>query len=177
MNWNILAGNKAINGDDIINQLFPNIPMLIAHIFATIILLLVLWRWVYKPFRTLLHNRHLNIKSKLDDAGVKQALANQDRSHALEMLNSAKVEATVIVNDAKTKAYDERKEILDQAHVEAMRITNQSKHDIAKQRKAVEKEIKAEIETVSLELAKVILNSEIDAKKHQKFIDDFIDKV
>ncbi|MCL6428863.1 ATP synthase subunit b, sodium ion specific [Spiroplasma sp. JKS002669] len=176
MNWNILAG-KAINGDDIINQLFPNIPMLIAHVFATLILLLVLWRWVYKPFRTLLHNRHLNIKGKLDDAAVKQALANQDRSHALEMLNSAKVEADVIVNDAKTKAYDERKEILDQAHVEAMRITNQSKHDIAKQKKAAEKEIKAEIEAVSLELAKVILNSEIDAKKHQKFIDDFIDKI
>lgn len=175
MNWVLF--DEAIKGEDIINQLFPNIPILIAHIFSTIILLLVLWRWVYRPFRQLLHNRHLDIKTKLDDAASKQALANQDRGNALEMLNSAKVEADGIINDAKTKAYDERKEILDQAHEEAMRITNQSKHDITKQRKAAEKEIRAEIETISLELAKVILASEIDSKKHQKFIDDFIDKI
>ncbi|MDQ7982939.1 MAG: F0F1 ATP synthase subunit B [Spiroplasma sp.] len=175
MNWSLFS--EAINGDDIVNQLFPNIPVLIAHVISTIILLIVLWRWVYNPFRRLLHNRHLEIKNKLDDAAIKQALANQDRGNALQMLNNAKVEADGIVNDAKTKAYDERKEIIDQAHEEAMRITNQSKHDIAKQKKAAEKEIKAEIEQISLELAKVILASEINPTKHQKFIDDFIDKI
>lgn len=168
---------EAINGDDIINQLFPNIPVLIAHVISTIILLLVLWRWVYNPFRRLLNSRHLEIKSKLDDAASKQALANQDRGSAIQLLNSAKLEADSIVQDAKTKAYDERKDIIDRANEEAMRITNQSKHDIVRQKKAAEKQIKEEIEAISLEVAKKILEQEITAKKHQKIIDDFIDKI
>lgn len=168
---------SVINGDEIIDQLFPNIPILIAHVVSTIILLLVLWRWVYNPFRRALNARHIEIKSKLDDAASKQALANQDRGEANERLNSAKIEADSIVSDAKNKAYDERKEIIDKAHEEAMRITNQSKHDILKQRKEAQKQIKSEIEAISLEVAKKILTQEINQKKHQKIIDDFIDKI
>lgn len=173
--FTILA--DVIDGDEIINQLFPNIPILIAHVIATIVLLLVLWRWVYNPFRRLLNSRHLEIKNKLDDAASKQALANQDRGAAIQMINSAKTEADNIVNDAKTKAYDERKEIIDKANEEASRITNQSKHDIVRQRKEAEKQIKQEIETISLEVAKKILAQEITAKKHQKLIDDFINEI
>lgn len=166
-----------INGDDIINQLFPNIPVLIAHVISTIVLLLVLWRWVYNPFRKLLNSRHLEIKSKLDDAASKQALANQDHKEAIARLNSAKSEADGIVSSAKTKAYDERKEIIDKATEEAMRITNQSKHDIVKQRKEAREQIREEIEMISLEVAKKILEEEITSKKHQKLIDEFIDEL
>ncbi|WP_375317635.1 hypothetical protein [Spiroplasma endosymbiont of Virgichneumon dumeticola] len=76
MNFNF---NAIVSGDDIVNQLFPNLPVFIAHIFASVILLLVLWRWVYAPFRKALHGRHLAIKDKLDDASSKQSLANQER--------------------------------------------------------------------------------------------------
>ncbi|MBE4704228.1 F0F1 ATP synthase subunit B [Spiroplasma platyhelix] len=167
---------EAIDGDEIINQLFPNIPVLIAHIISTIVLLLVLWRWVYNPFRKMLNARHLEIRSKLDDAASKQSLANQDRSEAIARLNSAKTSADDILSAAKNKAYDERKEIIDKANEEAMRITNQSKHDIVRQRREAEKQIKQEIESISLQVAKKILKEEISAKKHQKLIDDFIDE-
>lgn len=165
-----------IDGDQIINQLFPNIPILIAHVISTIVLLLVLWRWVYNPFRTALNARHLEIKSKLDDAASKQALANQDRGNAIQLLNTAKSEADSIIIGAKNKAYDERKAIIDQANEEAMRITNQSKRDLVRQKKAAEKQIREEIEAISLEVAKKILQEEITGKKHQRLIDDFIDE-
>lgn len=175
MNLNLIFA--IINGDEIIDQLFPNIPVLIAHIISTIVLLLVLWRWVYNPFRRSLNARHLAIKSKLDDAASKQALANKDRGEAVQRLNDAKIQVDIIINDAKTKAYDERKEIIDKAHEEAMRITNQSKYDILKQKKEAEKQIKQEIELISLEVAKKILAKEISQKKHQEIIDEFIDKI
>ncbi|MGL5268694.1 MAG: F0F1 ATP synthase subunit B [Spiroplasma sp.] len=173
----IQAEKEWVDGNEIINQLFPNIPVLIAHIISTIVLLLVLWRWVYNPFRRLLNARHLEIKNKLDAAASKQSLANQDRSEAMKILNSAKSTADSIINDAKNKAYDERKEILNQAHDEAMRITNQSKYDILKQKKKAEQQIKEEIEVISLQVAEKILAQEINQKKHQKIIDDFIDKI
>jgi len=33
---------STVSGDNVVNQLFPNIPTLIAHVFATVILILVL---------------------------------------------------------------------------------------------------------------------------------------
>lgn len=169
--------NAVIDGNEIVNQLFPNIPVLIAHVFATIVLLMVLWRWVYAPFRKLLHARHLAIKAKLDEAADKQALANQDRGTAFQILNNAKVEADSIVNSAVSKAHDERKAIIDKAFEEAMRITNQSKRDVMQQKKEAEKQIKQEIETISLELTKKILTSEINKNKHQELIDEFINEI
>lgn len=166
-----------VDGKEIINQLFPNIPVLIAHIISTIILLLVLWRWVYNPFRRLLNARHLAIKSKLDTAASKEALANQSRSEAMKILNSAKSTADGLINEAKNKAYNERKEILDQAHNEAMRIANQSKYEILQQKKEAEQQIKQEIGVISLQVAEKILDQEINQKKHQKIIEEFIDKI
>lgn len=165
-----------IDGDEIINQLFPNIPILIAHVISTIVLLLVLWRWVYNPFRKMLNARHQEIKSKIDEASSKQALANQDRSEAIARLNSAKEAADDIIISARSKAYDDRKEIIDKANEEAMRITNQSKRDLIRQRHEAEKQIRQEIEDISLEVAKKILAEEISSKKHQKLIDEFIDE-
>lgn len=174
MNFNI---STIVSGDDIVSQLFPNIPVFIAHVFATVILLMVLWKWVYAPFRKALHARHLAIKEKLDDAASKQSLANQARGEANQILQAAKIEAQEIVINAQNDGYNKRKAIIDKAQDESMRITNQSKHDLVRARKEVEAKINQEIKAVALEAVKKIIGNEINAKKHEQLIDDFIKNI
>lgn len=171
MNFNF---NDIVSGDDIVNQLFPNLPVFIAHIFASVILLLVLWRWVYAPFRKALHARHLAIKDKLDDAASKQSLANQDRGEASQILKTAKIEAQEIVANAQNDGYNKRKEIIDKAQEESMRITNQSQLDLIRARKEVQAQINEQIKQLALEAAEKIIETEINVKKHEQLIDDFI---
>lgn len=171
MNFNF---NDLVSGDDIVNQLFPNLPVFIAHIFATLILLMVLWRWVYAPFRKALHSRHLVIKEKLDDAACKQSLANQDRGEASQILKAAKIEAQEIIANAQNDGYNKRKQIIDKAQEESMRITNQSNRDLVHARKEAEAKINEEIKVVALEAAKKIIGAEINDKKHEQLITDFI---
>lgn len=171
MNFNF---NDLVSGDDIVNQLFPNLPVFIAHIFATVILLMVLWKWVYAPFRKALHARHLVIREKLDDAASKQSLANQDRGEASQILKAAKIEAQEIIANAQNDGYNKRKQIIDKAQEESMRITNQSNRDLIRARKELEAKINVEIKVVALEIAKEIIGAEINAKKHKQLIDDFI---
>ncbi|WP_425381195.1 F0F1 ATP synthase subunit B [Spiroplasma endosymbiont of Polydrusus pterygomalis] len=171
MNFNF---NDLVSGDDIVNQLFPNLPVFIAHIFATVILLMVLWRWVYAPFRKTLHARHLVIREKLDDAASKQSLANQDRGEASQILKAAKIEAQEIIANAQNDGYNKRKQIIDKAQEESMRITNQSNRDLIRARKELEAKINEEIKVVALEVTKEIIGAEINAKKHEQLIDDFI---
>lgn len=171
MNFNF---NDLVSGDDIVNQLFPNISVFIAHIFATVILLMVLWRWVYAPFRKALHARHLAIKEKLDNAASKQSLANQDRGEASQILKAAKIEAQEIITSAQNDGYHKRKQIIDKAQEESMRITNQSKRDLIRARKEAEAKINEEIKVIALAAAKKIIEVEINAKKHEQLIDDFI---
>lgn len=172
MNFNF--NDDIVSGDDIVNQLFPNLPVFIAHIFASVILLIVLWRWVYAPFRKALHGRHLAIKDKLDDAASKQSLANQERGQASQILKASKIEAQEIVVNAQNDGYNKRKEIIDKAQEEGMRITNQSKHDLILARKEAQAQINEQIKQVALEAAKKIIGLEINAKKHEQLIDDFI---
>lgn len=172
-----LYSSSPVSPDEIVNQLFPNIPIFIAHVIATIVLLLVLWRWVYAPFRRLLSARHKAIKDKLDDAAQKQSLANQDRGSAEQMLINAKTEVDNLLSEAKVKAYDERKEIIDQANIEATRILHQSKTDLIKQRKEAQNQIKELVESLSLEMAQKILDSEIDKTKHEDLINQAIEEI
>jgi len=129
---------------------------------------------VYAPFRKALHARHSAIKEKLDDAASKQSLANQDRGVANQLLTTAKLQAQEIIINAQNDGYNKRKEIIDKARNESMRITNQSKYDLVRMKKEVEAQINEEIKTVALAVAKKIIATEINAKKHEKLIDDFI---
>ena len=173
----MILTTEPISKESIIHQLYPNFPIFIAHIIATIILLLVARKWLYRPFCDLLHKRHLAIKAKLDNATIHEALANKDRGLAMKMLNEAKIKSQTIINEAQTKAFEVHREIIEKTQNEVRMINSEAKLAVIREKKIMEQKIKNEIQTVAFEVVKKILATEIDNKKHQKLIDDFINQI
>lgn len=166
-----------VQQEQIINQLFPNIWVFIAHIIATLILLVILRIWVYKPFKDLMKKRADNIKSLIEDSLSKQAEATKHETEANILLKNAKVQFQQIVDDAKLVALNQRQEIISEAMMEAKLINEQTQKDMLKERIKEEENIREEIIKIAFNVAQNILTKEIDRKENEFLIDEFIEEL
>ena len=159
---------------EVVAQLFPNLPNFIAHVLATIIILVLLTKWVYKPFRNSVDNRRAKINELLDEAVDKQTKANKDRHEAALLLNDAKSQSSLILKNARADADVQRLKILDEATKQATTLQTQAKNSILKERLDAQSEIKQTIIDVAFQAAQEILKEDINSKKNQALIEDFL---
>ncbi|WP_174407387.1 F0F1 ATP synthase subunit B [Mycoplasma yeatsii] len=159
---------------DIVASLFPNLPNFIAHVLATIVLVIVLSKLVYKPFRQAIDKHREKINEVLTDAIEKQSQANIQVQKANSLLENAKTESLSIIKSAKIDAEAQKNQIIDNATTQARNIQNQAKNSIAQERLKAEDEIKNTIVNLAFGAAEKILNQEIDKEKNKQLVDEFI---
>ncbi|ATZ16828.1 F0F1 ATP synthase subunit B [Williamsoniiplasma luminosum] len=159
---------------DVIGLLFPNIPNLIAHILASIVIILVLSKLMYKPFRKAVDARRAKINELLNEVVDKQIQANKDRKEAATILNEAKSESLVIVKNARLDANSQKADILESATIEATNLQNHAKSSIIQEREKAQDQIKKSIIETAMLAASKILEENIDEEKNKQIIDDFI---
>ncbi|MCL8211727.1 ATP synthase subunit b, sodium ion specific [Mesoplasma sp. JKS002658] len=171
----LLEGTAGV--PEVVAQLFPNLPNFIAHVLATIIILVLLTKWVYKPFRNSVDNRRAKINELLDEAVDKQTKANKDRHQAASLLNDAKSQSSLILKNARADADVQRLKILDEATKQATTLQSQAKNSILKERLDAQSEIKQTIIDVAFQAAQEILKEDINSKKNQALIEDFLEQL
>lgn len=167
----------AINSEELINQLFPNLWIFIAHIIATIVLLIVLSRLVYKPFKKAMRERRMKIRESLDDAALKQAQANSNNKQAKELINNVKMEADKILSKGRAESEVMKREIIEQAHFQVNELNKRNKVEMEKEKEKYEDDIRKTIVSIAFSAASQILKEEIDQEKHDKLIENFIDNL
>lgn len=159
---------------DIVNNLFPNLPMFIAHVLATIVIVIFLSRLVYKPFKKMIVERRKKINELLDDASGKQAIANKDKKDAEKLINIAKVESKEIVIKAKGEADILKMEIIENARKEAANIQNHAKKTIEFEKNEANEEIRKQIIDLAFEAANKIMDVNVSNDVNKKLIDEFL---
>ena len=162
---------------EVVSMLFPNLPNFIAHVLATIIIILVLWKLVYKPFRTSINNRREKINELLNSAIEKQAEANADRKEAELILNEARSESKAIVKSARVDAEAQKSQILDDAYKQASNMQLNAKSSIEREKVKAKDEMKDAIVEVAFQAAEKVLQSEISKEKDKKIVDQFIEEL
>jgi F-type H+-transporting ATPase subunit b len=167
-----------INGvPDVVKDLFPNLPNFIAHVISTIIILLVLAKLVYKPFRKTVENRRTKINELLDDAAYKQTLANKDRHDAKKILNDAKKESQDILQSARLEADRSKTSIISSARDEASNIQAHAKNAINQERKEAQDQIKQQVISLAFTAAEKVLEQNVSGPQNEKLIKEFIENI
>ncbi|WP_374696628.1 F0F1 ATP synthase subunit B [Spiroplasma endosymbiont of Polydrusus formosus] len=166
--------SKPIEPSQIINQLFPNLWIFIAHIIATIILLILLSKWVYNPFRKAMCARRNKIRELIQDAAEKQAKATIDQKEASKLLTKAKVEANNIIASARTEVETKRHQVLETAKAEVMQLNEQAHKEIQKEKEQYYDDIRKSIINVAFNAAEQLLEKEISKEKNEKLVEEFI---
>ena len=154
-----LLGTLGINAGSFIAQLVD---------FAIVVL--VMWRFVYRPLVKMMDERTKEITDGLENAKRAEQALSSAKEEQEQMLQMARAEAHQIVDKARADAEAVRKEKLAQEKQEIEKIATEAKQSLRAEREAAFNALKGDIgQLVALAAEKVAVHT--DTKGHRELIE------
>lgn len=134
----------------------------------------ILWKFAWGPLMKALEEREQRIARKIADAEK----ANQDALAKLAdyeaKIVKAKDEAAEIIAEGKRNVEKVRDEIVKQAQEESGRTLERAKREIVMAKEAAVHELREQMVVLTAELAAKVIQREVKADDHRRFIGDTI---
>ena len=143
----------------------------------TLITFLIIKKFLFKPVKKMLAAREEEVKAIYSNAEKAQSEAEQMRSEYTERLSKAKAEAAEIVGSATRRATVRSKEILRESSQQAAAMMKKAENTIEQERKKAMNELKDEVASLSVMIASKVVERDVKEADHERFIEEFIDKV
>ena len=143
----------------------------------TLITFLIIKKFLFKPVKKMLAAREDEVKAIYSNAEKAQSEAEQMRSEYTERLSKAKAEAAEIVGSATRRATVRSEEILRESSQQAAAMMKKAENTIEQERKKAMNELKDEVASLSVMIASKVVERDVKEADHERFIEEFIDKV
>ena len=143
----------------------------------TIVLFLVLKKFLFKPVENVMEQRQAEVDNIYGEAEAAKADAEASKAAYGEKLAHAKEEAVDIIKAAQERADRLGEEIVSDAKAKADDMIKRADAEIAQERKKAVNELKNEISVISLGIAEKMLDREINEGDHEELINSFIDEM
>jgi len=145
----------------------PGIGLIFWTTFIFFLLLILLRVFAWKPILNAIKNREASIKSALDSAekakeDMKKLLAKNE-----EILQKARLERDILLKEARDVKEKIINEAKDKAQQEAAKLIEMARLNIKNEKNAAISEIKAQVATLSVEIAEKILREKLSQNKEQ----------
>jgi len=137
----------------------------------------VLGKFAWKPILSGLQAREQFIRTSLEEARRDRAEAEARLKQYEERLNSARSEATAIVEEARRDADAVKRRIEEEANAEAGRIVERAKREIGIAKETAVKELYSLSARLTTDVASRILAREITAHDHERLIRESIERL
>lgn len=132
------------------------------------ILFLILRKFAWNPILSALKEREDGINNALLAADeAKKEVANLKADNE-KLLNEARAERDIILKEAREIKEKIISEAKNQAEQEGLKIINQAKQVIENEKKVAINEIKTQIATLSLDIARKAVKTELSEKNNQE---------
>lgn len=172
-----LTSCSPVDSKEILNSLMPNTWLFLAHVIASIVLIVVLLWLVYKPASKAIQKRkdYINqqftqasdTKKQADMALVKaNSFREQAISEAATITANAKNKASLIIQEAKASAREESKQIKKQVQIQ-----------LSRQEKELKRNIHNKIVDTAFVVAEEILKKNISNDEKQQYVDDILNNI
>ena len=150
---------------------------IVVTICNTLITFLIIKKFLFKPVKKMLAAREEEVQGMYGAAEKTQAEAEQMRREYTERLAKAKEEAAEIVGSATRRATVRSEEILKESSQQAVAMMKKAENTIEQERKKAMNELKDEVASLSVMIASKVVERDAKEADHERFIEEFIDKV
>lgn len=150
--------------------------VLLSEVFAFLIIVYVLYRYVWPLIKKMARDRQSMIQQQVDDA--EEATRRLEEAHQRfdAAVEEARQEAARIRDDARADAHRLREELKEQAEREVERIRQRGEEQLVAQRDQIVRRLRAEIGALSLEKAqRLIVESLAEEGARSATVDGFLD--
>jgi F-type H+-transporting ATPase subunit b len=146
----------------------PGIGLVFWTSVVFVILILLLSKFAWKPILSAIKEREENIDKALKSADRARSEIKDLQNANERLLNEARSERDSMLKEAREIKEKMIAEAKDKANSEAERILTSARETITNEKNAAVAEIKAQVATLSVEIAEKILRSELTAESKQK---------
>ncbi len=152
--------------------------VLISEIFAFLIILFVLYRYVWPLLSRMATQRQDTVQRQVEDSEQAARDLEQAQRRLDSALTEARGEAARIRDDARAAASRIRAELREQADREVERIRQRGAEQLVAQRDQTVRRLQAEIGGLSMQLAeRIIVESLSDDERKAATVDRFLDEL
>ena len=158
-------------------DLYPHWSELIVGALAFFILFAFMWKWVLPRVNQILEERRARIVGQLEEAERTRREADELQASYRKQLDTAREEANRIIEEARKTGDQLRRDVQAKAEREAEATVARAQDAIRAERERAFEELRAQVASLAVELAGVVVSKELDTPTHQRLIDDYIDSV
>ncbi len=147
------------------------------QIANTVILFLILKKYLFQPVMGIIEEREKDIRESLAQGENAKKEGISFKNEYESKLSTATEQGQEIVKQATLRAEQKEAEIVSNAKEEATAIREKANKDVEQERQKVMNEIKNDISDIALLAASKVIEKDIDKSKHKELIDNFIKEV
>lgn len=158
----------------IINQLFPNVWVVVSHVVATVLLLTLVIYLAWRPTKRYIAKRTDEIQKNMDLAEKARIEAEKNLEESKTKILESKDTAAHIIDVAEFEANEKRKKIESAAMNKASHIERECLSQLKKQELELSKRMNLEVSKLALETAEIFLSKKFDEQENKKLIDKIV---
>jgi len=148
-----------------------------AEIIAFILMILVLGKWVYPRIIAAATDRETKIEAGLRAAQEAEERLSKVQVQVEQALEEARAQAREIINRSHGEATGEAAEVIAKARTEAEALIERARNEIGGERDRAIQDLRSEVSSLVVAATQRLLGETIDAKAHQRLIDEALTKV
>lgn len=153
-----------------------NLKDLIFAVANFLILVLILGKFLYKPFLGILEKRKQTIEDAFTNAEATNRKADEKYEAYTKKLARAEAESREIIKNARLKADDHANMIVEEAKAEAARIKLQAEKEAVREKEKALREVREQIGQLAILAAEQILEKEVAAEGQEEIIDRVLER-
>jgi F-type H+-transporting ATPase subunit b len=148
-----------------------------AELIAFIVMILILGKYAYPRIIKAATERDAKIEAGLRAAQESEERLAKVQGQVEQTLEEARTQAREILNRAHQEATGDAAEVLVKSRVDAESLIVRARTEIEGERDRAIQDLRAEVANMVVSASERVLGSAIDAKTHQRLIDDALTKV
>lgn len=143
----------------------------------TIVLFVVLKKFLFKPVMEMIEDRQREIDGMYEDADAAKQQAQQLQSEYEEKLADARQTGERIVKEATARGKAREEDIVRQANDEAAAIRQKAAQDADREKIKAINEAKSEIADMAVQIANKVVGHSLSLEDQSALVDRFIDEL
>jgi F-type H+-transporting ATPase subunit b len=173
----VLAQETVEHAEEAPNPILPEWVELIVGGIVFLIVFAVIAKFAFPQLGKMLTARTEKIQGDLEKAEETRRTAEQELADYRQQLAGAREEANRIIEEARKTADGVRRDLQTKAEEEARATVARAQEEIRAERDRVFQELRSQVGEIAVELAGRVVGQSLDAKAHERLIDEYIDDV
>ena len=154
-----------------------SVPLVLIQLFATVIMIVLLAKFAWKPYKEYIAKRNSYINENISEAENKKNQAEGIYNQKNQELDEFKQEKSKMLNFAKADANNQKTEIIANAKKQAILVEQKSLETIEKEKEKAEVDLQKDVLTLVNEISQKFVSKTISDEEEMDLYMQAINKV